>query len=381
MAQRKKLGLVFKYDESWVAGSYYIINLIYALKELDDNKKPEIVVFIDYDQDKTRIKSINYPYLTFKKYIPVLNAAEKIVNKLSRLIAKKNWIEKRVRDNDIDYLFMIRRSWETDLLSNSKKIFWIPDCQQLLMPEFFFERELSGRKHVYNEIITAKSKILFSSNAAKADFKSFYPQAQNEMHVVNFAVTHPNISTVNFESLKKKFNISGNYFMVTNQFWVHKNHKVVLEAVLLLKQKGIAATVVFTGKENDFRAPEYTQELKKYVADNELSENTLFLGFIDRAEQLCLMKNSLAVIQPSLFEGWSTVVEDAKALNKWVILSDIAVHREQIESNVSFFNPRQANELAAIIENSQHTGGFKEETKPYENALLNFAEGFANMLR
>ena len=33
-------------------------------------------------------------------------------------------------------------------------------------------------------------------------------------------------------------------------------------------------------------------------------------------DQLRLMKESLGVIQPSLFEGWSTVIEDAKALNK-----------------------------------------------------------------
>jgi hypothetical protein len=34
MAKRIKLGLVFKYDESWVAGSYYILNLLQALKTL-----------------------------------------------------------------------------------------------------------------------------------------------------------------------------------------------------------------------------------------------------------------------------------------------------------------------------------------------------------
>jgi hypothetical protein len=34
MDKRIKLGLVFKYDESWVAGSYYILNLLQALKTL-----------------------------------------------------------------------------------------------------------------------------------------------------------------------------------------------------------------------------------------------------------------------------------------------------------------------------------------------------------
>ncbi len=45
-----------------------------------------------------------------------------------------------------------------------------------------------------------------------------------------------------------------------------------------------------------------------------------FLGFIDRGEQLQLMKNSIAIVQPSLFEGWSTVVEDTKAMQSCNII-------------------------------------------------------------
>jgi hypothetical protein len=50
------------------------------------------------------------------------------------------------------------------------------------------------------------------------------------------------------------------------------------------------------------------------------------VGFIDRAEQTMLLKNAISIVQPSLFEGWSTVVEDAKALNQYMILSDIPVN-------------------------------------------------------
>ncbi len=259
MAQRIKLGLVFKYDEAWVAGSYYILNLLQALKTLPTEKQPQIILFTDRIEDQQRIEKLGYQWLIHKKYIPEFNAFEKIINKFSRVINHKNWIEKRMNDSDVDYIFIQRRSWETDLLSNSKKIFWIPDCQELMMPELFFKRELEGRKHVYNEIITAKSKILFSSNAALNDFKSFYPQASNAMFVVNFAVVHPNFEDISIDELKVKYNISGNYFIVPNQFWVHKNHKVVLDAALELRKTQANFKIIFTGKENDFRAPELIQ--------------------------------------------------------------------------------------------------------------------------
>jgi len=379
MKETIKLGLVFKYDESWVAGSYYILNLLHALKTLPDEKQPEIILFTDRIEDQKKVEAIGYKRLTHKKYVPAFNPIEKIINKIWRAISNKNVIEKRMRDSDVDYIFIQRRSWETDLLSNSKKIFWIPDCQELMMPELFFKRELEGRKHVYNEIITANSKILFSSHAALSDFKSFYPQAKNSMFVVNFAVVHPKFDHISINNLKEKYHITQPYFMVPNQFWVHKNHKVVLDAALELRKTQVNFQLIFTGKENDFRAPTYTSELKQFVLEHQLFDVVSFLGFIPREEQLCLMKNSMAIIQPSLFEGWSTVVEDAKALNKWILLSDIIVHREQIKENVTFFKPKDFNELALYMQNQLQSPN-DEQFIDYKSCKSNFGLGFYQML-
>lgn len=379
MAQRIKLGLVFKYDESWVAGSYYILNLLQALKTLPQEIQPEIILFTDKIEDQKKVEETGYPWIVHKKYLPTFNFAEKIINKFSRLIANKNWVEKRMKDSDLDYIFIQRRSWDTDLLSNSKKIFWIPDCQELIMPELFFKRELEGRKHVYNEIIASKSKVLFSSNAALNDFKSFYPNAANPMFVVNFAVTHPELDSISIENIKRKYAIDKNYFLVPNQFWVHKNHKIVLEAALELRKTHDNFKIIFTGKENDFRAPTYTTALKQYVIEHNLSDVISFLGFIPREEQLCLMKHSKAVIQPSLFEGWSTVVEDAKALNHWIILSDIPIHREQLNYNVDFFKPQQPLELTNLLKKHIETN-FSVQEVPYHENLKKFGAGFYQLL-
>jgi len=42
---------------------------------------------------------------------------------------------------------------------------------------------------------------------------------------------------------------------------------------------------------------------------------------------LGLMVRSQAMILPSLYEGWSTALEEAKALGKDCLVSDIQVHR------------------------------------------------------
>ena len=61
------------------------------------------------------------------------------------------------------------------------------------------------------------------------------------------------------------------------------------------------------------------------------------------------MRHCCAIIQPSLFEGWSTVVEDARALGRPIIASDIPVHREQLGKDATFFSPHDVKSLAAAI--------------------------------
>ena len=69
-----------------------------------------------------------------------------------------------------------------------------------------------------------------------------------------------------------------------------------------------------------------------------------------RLDQIQLLRCADAVLQPSLFEGWSTVVEDARALGKRIFLSDIPVHREQNPPGAVYFDPNEPADLAAAID-------------------------------
>jgi glycosyltransferase involved in cell wall biosynthesis len=121
---------------------------------------------------------------------------------------------------------------------------------------------------------------------------------------------------------------------------------VVIKAAEILKKQGNTVIIAFSGKENDNRNPGYTEKLKAYVKENNLDDNIRFLGFLDRREQLKLMKHAVAVIQPSLFEGWSTVIEDAMAMNQRVIASDLDVNKEQLSENGTYFEKHNPDDLA-----------------------------------
>lgn len=351
--KRKKLGIIFSNDGNWIGGTYYFLNLISSFLMLDDKDRPEVVIMFWEPENIEVVKKTGYPYLSFlNSYIPY-SFHEKILFKLFPKVIKKN-IVKKYHCSQFDILFPATFSKKFDNINN--KIFWVPDFQEYYYPNFFNNVEIEQRKEFQKKISLSKNHLVLSSLSVKKDFEKFYPNAICKTHVVNFAVTHPKYDHLSIAGLKAKFNISKDYYISPNQFWQHKNHLTVLRAVKLLKEINHEILVVFTGKERDYRNPAYVDDLKLFVKDHGLENNVMFLGFIDRAEQLQLMNYAKAVIQPSLFEGWSTVVEDAKAMSQYIIASDLPVHREQLDCNVSFFTPTNEDELVnALIELEKNT--------------------------
>lgn len=376
MAKRTRLGIPFNYNANWIAGAYYVVNIVKALNLIEDRFKPDIKVFYTDSDLLYLIDETKYPYLNFVKQNNSKDRRFFVrgLNKISRILISKNLIENRISDKSIDMIYPANNGYYFGLVSNKKKKFWIPDFQEHFLPEFFSKEELLNRKNQQKELIKLGIDLVFSSFSAEADFKTIYPDAKNRTSVLQFAVFH-NSDWLKYkiEDLKKKFDLSTEYYFCANQFWAHKNHITIFKSLALLKNKGVNKLVVFSGAQNDYRNPDLFDTLYNFVIKEGIHENVRFLGFIERGEQLCLMKNSISVIQPSLFEGWSTVVEDAKALKKHIILSDLPVHREQITKNVAFFQPENEIMLADLLENSLFVNAqvdYSENQKAFANDIL-----------
>ncbi|MCL4501103.1 MAG: glycosyltransferase, partial [Deltaproteobacteria bacterium] len=71
---------------------------------------------------------------------------------------------------------------------------------------------------------------------------------------------------------------------------------------------------------------------------------------VKEEELAALMRHAMAMINPSLFEGWSTTVEEAKSLGKRILLSDIPVHKEQAPERGIFFPPHEPEALAEALQ-------------------------------
>jgi len=362
--------------DKWLGGTNYYRNLIKGISTFSNNElKP--VVFTGY-----------------KTTIPFLNEIPEIEIVRTRILDRNHplWFLrqgiKKVFSYDILFEHLLL-SHNIDLLShsgylrkNSKipTIGWIPDFQHIHLPEFFTEHEVDYRNKEFKKICDLCSRVIFSSNTAKGDADSFSPANHLKYRVLHFAVDMPDLTKIpERNSLKEKYSLPTKFFFVPNQFWAHKNHTVVIHALNILKTKGHDIYIVTTGNTKDERQPEYFKNLLSQIAKDELSDNFRILGIVPYSDLIGLMINSVAIINPSLFEGWSTTVEESKALGLRILLSDIPVHREQNPERGIFFNPHNPDilvqEMESIWESEERNWDETGWINKQENNLLQ-QEGF-----
>ena len=255
---------------------------------------------------------------------------------------------------------------------------WIPDFQHRHLPEFFSRAECRRRDSAFRRLCRGCEGILVSSADARRDLAAFDAASADRAHVLHFVPVVPPPETLPGRAeLEARYGFSGPYLYLPNQFWRHKNHKVVVEALALLQAE--APLVLATGNPEDFRQPGYFLDLMAQVRRLGLETRFRVLGVVPHADVLGLMVQARAVLNPSLFEGWSTTVEEAKALGAQMLLSDLPVHREQAPAGGIYFNPRSAESLAEALRGLPEAVAGPGPVPPLQ-ALQTFGAAFQSLV-
>ena len=322
MVKRKRIALIYRFNYDFSAGVViYIQNLIKGFKLLGDEQRPHLTIIYSKGTPVQEIKEIDYPYIDFYLYKPLSqHLFSKVVNKLSDTFLRTKLWKRYSFPKNIDIIYPYFECPETDFIKN--RFYWKPDFQEMYYPEYVSSKEyeyvISNMRFISED---ENYTLVVSSEDSLNDYQKFFGPYRNSTKVLRFVSIIPNLSHVDDKELLSKYGIDKTYFMVSNQFWPHKNHLLVLQTINLMKENFQDFTIVFSGKQSSYRDEQYFSKLQVYINENNLREYVKFIGFIPREEQLVLMKNAMAVIQPSLFEGWSTIIEDCKALNQFVIMS------------------------------------------------------------
>ncbi len=238
----------------------------------------------------------------------------------------------------------------SDILSFGCYASWIPDFQHKYLSHLFSEKEIIDRDEQAQRVSELSPIVVLSSNDAEKDFRLFYPDSKSKLFVLPFySLPKDEWYAGEPDRVAEKFGLPDRFILCCNQFWAHKNYKCLFEAVSILHLEGKEVHLVCTGLTEDYRNPKFFEDLLSYVKSTGTDLFIHILGRVSREDQIQLIRKSVLMVQPSLFEGWSTVVEDARALGKAIILSDLDVNKEQAPEFGVFFDRHSPRDLANKI--------------------------------
>jgi glycosyltransferase involved in cell wall biosynthesis len=333
---------------NWTGGYNYLFNLLGALTKYQADRITP-VLFIG-EQSGKEMDSLLAMHGVEVVITPLLNETRRKISLIQALCwGRDSVMQKLFKQHRIDLVFESAQFWGWRL--GIPAIAWIPDFQHKLLPHLFscgawWKREIGFRIQV-----ASGRTIMLSSEDARQDCEQYYPSTRGRTRTVHFAV--PPGQDFSFEqarAIADSYGLPEQFLFLPNQFWRHKNHLLVLEALIILKQRGKSIVVAASGKQADPRDPGYFPAVLMKLEKHGLQQEFRLLGLIPYAHIGMLMRASIAMINPSLFEGWSTTVEEARVLGTPMVLSDLDVHKEQMGDQATYFARNSAPSLADVLE-------------------------------
>lgn len=237
-------------------------------------------------------------------------------------------------------------------LPPSIKVPWVGyiyDFQHRYLPDFFTEEEIRQRDAAFLEMTTVARAVVVNSKKVASDIGIFIPDATAKIFTMPFApFLYPNWIASEDDAGR---DLPAPYFVICNQFWIHKDHKTAIRAFAKIAKDYPEVDLVCTGFMNDYRAPDHVRSLLGEIDQLGIGSRVKMLGLVPKPKQLRLLRNSLALIQPTLFEGGpgGGAVYDAVGLGVPALVSNIEVNQEVDCGDVRFFEAGNPDALAQLM--------------------------------
>lgn len=260
-------------------------------------------------------------------------------------------LQKTLRKIGADICFPVLRDYYPEM--QIPWIGYIADFQEKYLPELFDRQTLAYREN--NSVRQARNTQYFiaTSDSVKKDLEEFYP-GDYKVFAQPFAPMASDSFLDTSAAEIAKYGLPRTYFLISNQFWTHKDHGTAFRALKLIHEQGLTDVhIVCTGKmDDDFRNATYCDSLRESIHEMGLEAYIHFLGYIPKLDQIEIMKRAVCLLQPSLFEGdpGGCSAYNAASLCIPVIMSDIRVNREaQGAEGITLFEAKNAESLSACM--------------------------------
>lgn len=197
-------------------------------------------------------------------------------------------------------------------------------------------------KYVAYRIVTNLSVfkaeyIIVPSQTIKTELVKHYKHSKQKIRVITEGYSE---KLTNFNGSGSVITRKKNQLLFVGSLYPHKNVALIIKALKKLTKYNL----VIVGSRSIFM-----DETKKLVEELGISKQVLFKGHLSDPELSEIYRESVALVQPSLSEGFGLTGLEALALGTPVLASDISVFREIYQDAAIFFDPLSVDSFVKSV--------------------------------
>lgn len=228
----------------------------------------------------------------------------------------------------------------------------IHDLQHRIHPEFpevTEHGEWEGREYLFKNGSVKSLMTLVDSNVGKDDLLKYYSKyglREDQVKVLPF-LPPTYLNKVYDDGIKNKYGLPDAYLFYPAQFWPHKNHIRIVQALSILKDEhDLIIHIVFSGSCSG-KLREKTFESATNLAKNiGVYDQVHYLGYVPESDMSSLYSGAFGLIMPTFFGPTNIPPLEAWLYSCPVITSNIRGINEQMGDAAILINPCSAESIA-----------------------------------
>jgi glycosyltransferase involved in cell wall biosynthesis len=214
-------------------------------------------------------------------------------------------------------------------------------------PEYFSRRDRTLFTLLLRSSLRRSAAILTLSSHARDELQQFYPDVRTPIHVVPAApsASFQPLTISAAASVLERHRIRPPFLLAVGNVQPRKNLARLVEAFRDVRGRHPALELVIVGPDG-FRA----SALNQTIAEHGLSEAIHLVGYVPEADLVALYNAAIALVYPSVYEGFGLPVIEAMACGRPVIAANTSSLPEVAGDAALLVDPFDVSALRAAIE-------------------------------
>lgn len=201
-------------------------------------------------------------------------------------------------------------------------------------------------KYVLPAMVSRARLIITVSETSRQDIIHYLDCPPEKVHAIynGYDHLHYTHATETGDLIARTYNIK-NYLLAVGPTYPHKNFETLIRAYGELDEptRQRHPLAIAGGKKK------YLAFLKNFVREQKLEAYVQFLGYVPFEKMPALYREAVALVFPSLYEGFGIPLLEAMACGCPVLTSNISSMPEVCENAALYFDPLDKNDIASAI--------------------------------